>query len=300
MNAQSTPVRKMQLRSRSRDSFSEITPIKKSKLLQNQVNNISSSSIDQQLSENVVLSNLHKSRVKKKESLGETSHKKRFSYDLFKEDTFDSAKGKSNVSNSKNDSNDLGSLANMCSEIKEMFKDPFSNDTGCFLSDELISDSKLFQVIDSCSKINENGNNNINDFKDSSPIEFQVKKKVNENNSEILTVSDVMKWTDQSFLPKNNSMNLSNEIKQKLLDNVSNQELVKSQTTGWTQLNSSFVSKVIEQDGEYEEMGPFYGLPLAVKKLYEEHKDIKELYCNNMISFLIKFIFYRLFIFKNV
>lgn len=108
--------------------------------------------------------------------------------------------------------------------------------------------------------------------------------EINKNN-QLLTTSDVMRWSDQSFLLLENNCNISKQIKKKLLENMSSTEIIKSQTSGWSQLDSSTLLKVNNSNFEDHKLGPFYGLPVEVQKLYSDLKGIESLY--GKVTFII-------------
>lgn len=71
------------------------------------------------------------------------------------------------------------------------------------------------------------------------------------------------------------TINLSDQLRQRLLNNVDNVTYEKISTTGWSQLEDFDQSVNIPA---VKESGPFFGLPMKVKDLLKEHKGIEDLY----------------------
>lgn len=77
---------------------------------------------------------------------------------------------------------------------------------------------------------------------------------------------------DSDFFPKDEDV--SDLFKNKLLENAGNVGAV-SKSTGWTQLQGTFDQTCVTQ---FQELGPFFGLPASVKALISKHKGIDDLY----------------------
>lgn len=125
----------------------------------------------------------------------------------------------------------------------------------------------------------------------------QEKKSITEFEFSQILMESVIKWESDSRDTKEigGNLKLADKIKKKLLDNINNTNISKSSATGWSQMDSfsnMFEDSMIK-NSDYQELGPFFGLPSKVQKLYEEFKGIKELYCElyNILGLLNSAIF---------
>lgn len=306
MNAQSTPVRKKNLKIRLTDSFPEtVTPIRNCTTFYNEFLDVNSSLPASQKQDHlmVALTNSQRKRHKKRKKKEENRklNKKLFSCDSGK------IKNSSTIKSDKSSNKDSGNYSNefvdnFCSEIKDFFDDTFDENSGSVHTEEQLLESKLSK------SPNTNNSNSkklsmhtiLRNTDSKSGVQklnqnFTKEEFMGEKLNEILSVSDVMNWNDESLMPKTSNMNLTDQIKRKLLENAKNKEVVNSQTSGWTQLNSSMVLKA-DKCIQYQEFGPFYGLPLKVQQLYEEDKGIKKLYC----EFFLMGIMMKMYLASNI
>lgn len=110
--------------------------------------------------------------------------------------------------------------------------------------------------------------------------------------SRLFKGTDIENWNNESMVPDEKEaieLNVKplNHIKQKLLENAGNASISKTKASGWTQIDD-FNDKLLISEicsSQFHELGPFHGLPSKVKKLIEEHKGIKELYCEYICLF---------------
>ncbi|KAK6628654.1 hypothetical protein RUM43_002469 [Polyplax serrata] len=294
MNAQSTPVRQKKVKTQLVDSFAELTPIKDCTSHYIEIANVSDDFICSQKSEKfpVSLTKSQRTRIKKKRKEAERRKLMKRLYNCDDRKVNNNCTLKELDTSTSNHINELST--DFFSEIKDLFKESFVGDMGYSSASERVSASitnNSFVTSGITKTPNEKHSQNSGHQTkiqklDHTSVKEEVLSKESQKINEILTVSDVMKWSYESLVPKESNVNLSNQIKQKLLENVTIKEVPQSQHTGWTQLNCSAILKS-EKTLIYNELGDFYGLPTKVQKLYEDHKGIKELYkwqqeCLNM------------------